>query len=238
VKGPQLPAPVELWNSMVSDGERERISNAGFGRRCGLGGRPALLIVDAQRYMVGPVEADDAVVYPASCGEPGRRALAHARVLAEVFRSHGWVVIYTKFEVAADGSDTSASSKFGLPQGAGWWLRGTPGSEIAPALAPRPGDLVIAKSKPSAFQGTPLLPLLIDRGIDTLVITGGSTSNCVRATVVDGAALNYRIIVPAECVFDRAEISHRIALFDIDRMYGDVVRFEELVEVLGWLAHE
>ena len=233
MSGPQLPAPAELWNSLVSDAERERVVNAGFGRRCGLGARPALLIIDAQRYMVGPVEADDVIAYPASCAEAGRTALAQVGVLAETFRSHGWIVIYTKFEVAADGSESSLNSKFGLPEGAGWWLRGTPGSEIVPALAPRPGDLVVVKSKPSAFQGTALLPLLIDRGVDTLVVTGGATSNCVRATVVDGSSLNYRIIVPAECVFDRVDISHRIALFDIDRMYGDVVRLRELVEILG-----
>jgi nicotinamidase-related amidase len=92
--------------------------------------------------------------------------------------------------------------------------------------------VVVVKNKPSAFQGTPLLPILLDRGVDTLVVTGGSTSNCVRATVVDAASLNYRVIVPAECVFDRVDISHRIALFDIDRMYGDVVRLEDLVEAL------
>jgi nicotinamidase-related amidase len=231
VISPQLPAPVELWNSMVSDGERERITNAGFGRRCGLGARPALMIIDAQRYMVGPVEPDDAAVYPASCGDAGREALANSRVLAQTFRSRGWVVIYTRFEVAADGSETSVNSKVSMPEGAGW-LRGTPGAEIVPALAPRTGDVVVVKNKPSAFQGTPLLPILLDRGVDTLVVTGGSTSNCVRATVVDAASLNYRVIVPAECVFDRVDISHRIALFDIDRMYGDVVRLEDLVEAL------
>ena len=232
MSGSRLSAPEELWDEMLSDRERERVVNAGFGHRCGIGERPALVIVDAQRYMVGPVETGDEVAYPASCGQAGRQALLNVAVVADMFRLNGWMVIYTRFELAADGSDTSTHSKFGVPRGEGWWLRGTRGSEIVPDLAPLPGDIVITKSKPSAFQGTPLLPHLIDRRIDTLVVTGGSTSNCVRATVADGASLNYRVIVPAECAFDRVDISHRIALFDINRMYGDVVRFREMLVAL------
>jgi maleamate amidohydrolase len=232
VRGSELSVPEELWDSMLADRERERVVNAGFGHRCGIGERPALIIVDAQRYMVGPVETGDPVAYPASCGQAGRQALLNVAAVADAFRLHSWMVIYTRFELAPDGSDTSTHSKFSLPRGEGWWLRGTRGSEIVPALAPLPGDVVITKSKPSAFQGTPLLSLLIDRRIDTLVVTGGSTSNCIRATALDGASLNYRIIVPAECVFDRIDVSHRVALFDIDRMYGDVVRFREMLAFL------
>jgi nicotinamidase-related amidase len=68
-----------------------------------------------------------------------------------------------------------------------------------------------------------LLALLIDRGVDTVIVTGGSTSNCVRATAVDAASHDFRTIVVAECVFDRFELSHLAALFDLDRQYADVV---------------
>ena len=91
-----------------------------------------------------------------------------------------------------------------------------------PEVGPEPGDVVFVKKKPSAFLGTPLLPYLVDRKIDTLVIVGGATSNCVRATVFDSASYNFRTIVPADAVFDRLAISHAISLFDMDRQFADV----------------
>ena len=77
-----------------------------------------------------------------------------------------------------------------------WCLEGTTGAELLPEVGPEPGDVVFVKKKPSAFHGTPLLAYLIDRNIDTLVVVGGATSNCVRATVFDSASYNFRTIVP------------------------------------------
>jgi nicotinamidase-related amidase len=91
---------------------------------------------------------------------------------------------------------------------------------------------VLVKKKPSAFFGTPLLGLLVDRGVDTVIVTGGSTSNCVRATAVDAVSYNFRTIVPEDCVFDRIDVSHRTALFDLDRQYADVVVSASLIERL------
>ena len=82
------------------------------------------------------------------------------------------------------------------------------------------GDVVFVKKKPSAFHGTPLLAYLIDRSIDTLVMVGGATSNCVRATVFDSASYNFRTIVPG-CGLRPLPISHAISLFDMDRQFAD-----------------
>src|SRR5579884_4285829 len=87
---------------------------------------------------------------------------------------------------------------------------------IVAEIAPAPGDLVLAKPGPSAFFGTALLAHLIQRGIDTLLVAGCTTSGCVRATVVDAASYGFRVSVVEECVFDRFEISHHVALFDLN----------------------
>ena len=92
---------------------------------------------------------------------------------------------------------------------------------------------MITKKKPSSFFGTPLLPYLIDRQVDTLIITGGSTCNCVRATVFDAFSLNFRAIVPSDAVFDRMPISQAINLFDMNRCSADVVETSEVVDYLA-----
>jgi maleamate amidohydrolase len=92
---------------------------------------------------------------------------------------------------------------------------------------------VIIKKKPSAFFGTPLLSYLVERQIDTVVIVGGATSNCVRATVFDASSFNLRTIVPHDAVFDRLPVSHAISLFDMDRQFADVVSTQEVIERFG-----
>ena len=94
---------------------------------------------------------------------------------------------------------------------------------------PGPGDVVFVKKKPSGFHGTPLLGYLVERRIDTVVVVGGATSNCIRATVFDASSYNFRTIVPAEAVFDRIPVSHAISLFDMDRQFADVVCVEDVL---------
>ena len=96
-----------------------------------------------------------------------------------------------------------------------------------------PGERVITKKKSSAFFGTPLHAYLIDKSIDTLIVTGGATCNCIRATVNDSASYNFRTIVPKEAVFDRIPVSHHITLFDINRFFGDVIPTDEVVAYLN-----
>jgi maleamate amidohydrolase len=122
--------------------------------------------------------------------------------------------------------------KRGMPETEGWCLEGSEGARIHETVTPQATDFVLDKVKPSAFHGTPLLGLLVDRAVDTVLITGGSTSNCVRATAVDAASHNLRTIVVADCVFDRFEISHLASLFDLDRQYADVVTLSEAMAAL------
>ena len=104
--------------------------------------------------------------------------------------------------------------------------------EIVPVLKPRKDDLVLLKEKPSAFFGTQLQSILNHHRTDTLIITGMSTSGCVRATAVDAFSLNYKCVIPLECVADSRRASHEIALYDMDAMNGDVRPVDEVVAEL------
>jgi nicotinamidase-related amidase len=109
----------------------------------------------------------------------------------------------------------------------------SPWPEIDERIAPLPGEPVLNKLFASAFFGTPLAPMLAAAHCDTIVVTGASTSGCVRATVVDGMQYGYKVVVPRDAVADRAAAPHEANLFDIDAKYGDVVSTEEAMELLG-----
>ena len=107
--------------------------------------------------------------------------------------------------------------------------------EIDPRVAPRDDEPVFNKLWASAFFGTPFASFLAAHGCDSLVVTGASTSGCVRATVLDALQHGYRPVVPREAVGDRNPAAHEANLYDIDTKYGDVVGLDE---VLGALARD
>ncbi len=224
--------PTRPWEDLLTDSDRQVVARAGFGRRAGLGARPAILVIDAQNYMVGP-PAGSLHDYPSACGPAAVAALDRLAALLAAARIASVPIIYTRFELRRDGADIGAyGRKRALLATEGWCLEGSEGADIADQVAPGEADIVVVKKKPSAFFGTPVLGLLVDRGIDTVIVTGGSTSNCVRATAVDAVSFNFRVIVPEDCVFDRIEISHRVSLFDLDRQYADVVWSRALIDHL------
>lgn len=225
----------QAWDRYLTDADRAVMARARFGRRMGFGRRPALVAIDCQRYMVGERGvADDR--YPSSCGAIGWAAVDQVARLARAARAAGIPRFFTRFTLAPDGSDIGAyGRKRDLLQREDWCLEGTPGAELLPELEVQPGDMVFVKKKPSAFFGTPLLSYLVDRGIDTVIVAGGATSNCVRATVLDSTAYNFRTIVAREAVFDRIPISHAVSLFDMDRQFADVVGCDEIVAHLDGL---
>jgi len=104
--------------------------------------------------------------------------------------------------------------------------------EIVDEIAPTEDSVVLNKYKPSAFFGTQLAGMLHYAGVEDLIVTGMSTSGCIRATVVDAFSHNYRVVIPEECVGDRSEISHEVELFDMDMKYADVLLLDELLAEL------
>src|SRR6185312_11972119 len=99
-------------------------------------------------------------------------------------------------------------------------------------LRPLPGDYVLYKEHASAFAGTPLIGHLVGRWVDTLLITGCSTSACVRATATDAKSCGLRPVIVREAVQDRSEVAHEWTLFDIQARFADVVSLRETLEYL------
>ena len=99
-------------------------------------------------------------------------------------------------------------------------------------LAPKDDDLVIDKRYSSAFYGTTLLTHLVQKGVDTIIIVGNSTSGCVRATAVDAKQRGFNGVIPEECVFDRIEASHKVGLLDLWMKYATVMSKDEVLAYL------
>lgn len=226
------------WLDLLDEDDRALLERARFSRRVGFGARPALLIIDLQQYMVGP-PAGSPHEYPSACGEAAEAALPRIAALAQTARAAGVPVVYTRNEFARDGSDIGVyGRKRDLLETEGWCLAGSEGAQIHPDVAPQPSDIVLPKRKPSAFFGTSLVGLLIDRRVDSVIVTGGSTGNCVRATTVDASSYDFRTAVVEDCVFDRFRLSHLAALFDLDRQYADVVSSTDVLTHLSSLTHD
>ena len=221
------------WDAYIGDADRQVVARARFGRRMGFGERPALVAIDCQRYMVGERGGTEGQ-YPSSCGTAGWAAIDQILRLVQAARKGGVPVFFSRFTLDRTGSDIGVyGRKRDLLQSEYWCLEGTPGAELVPELGPESGDIVFVKKKPSGFFGTPLLAYLVDRSIDTVVVCGGATSNCIRATVFDSSSYNFRTIVPQDAVFDRIPVSHAISLFDMDRQFADVVQTDAAVDVFS-----
>jgi maleamate amidohydrolase len=198
----------------------------GFHGRSGFGERPAVLVVDLSVGFTDPAS-------PLVCDLDGVVA-AVARILAAA-RAAGRPVIYTT--VVYDAAGERAASIFIEKVPA--LLTLAPGSrfvEIDRRLAPAPGEPGVQKYFASAFHGTALPSLLAAEGCDSVIVTGASTSGCVRATAVDALQHGYRTVVPRDAVGDRNPAAHDANLYDIDTKYGDVVSTDEVVEHLETLA--
>jgi maleamate amidohydrolase len=100
--------------------------------------------------------------------------------------------------------------------------------DIIGEVAPIPGEVVLRKTTPSGFNGTPLLHHLNSLGVDTIIVAGESTSGCVRASVVDACSYRFRVIVVEDCVFDRHQATHAINLFDMHTKYADVLSLADV----------
>lgn len=220
------------WEEFLSEADRSEVARGSWANRMGFGERPAVIVIDVQNYMVGEKDGEQDK-YPYSCGAVGWAAVDYMQRILAAARSVGAPVIYTRFVIDPSGADAGVFARKVRPEPTDYaFFRGTHGAEIVDGMRPEPGELVIDKVKSSCFFGTPLLGYLTDRRVDTVIVVGGSTSNCVRATVVDSASYNFRTIVPAEAVFDRIPASHEVGLFDMNRTFADVLPSDEVVSYL------
>ena len=224
------------WDSYLSPEDRVTLARGKWSQPARPGCRPAVISIDVQNYMVGQRGEPDAG-YPFSCGAVGWQAVDASKEILAAARAIGAPVIYTRFALDASGEEGGTfTRKVGQGQGVNAFVEGSHGAELVAEVGPQPGELVFVKKKVSAFFGTPLLSYLVDRQVDTVIVIGGSTSNCVRATVVDASQYNFRVLVPQEAVFDRIPLSHAVALFDMNRAYADVLPTSEVIAYLHGLA--
>lgn len=227
-----------IWDDAITDRDKLVLKACGYGRVRGLGKRPALVVIDMNYNWVGdrrePVlESIRRIRH--SCGEEAWDAVSVVRKLMDKARQKNMPVIYT----TGFGAETNYESKrrpwknhrHEEDETKSFSQR----MEIVKEIAPQPSDIVIRKPKPSGFFGTPLQSVLNDYGVDTLLVTGGSTSGCVRATVVDAFSFNYFVAVVEEGTFDRIQLSHKANLLDMNIKYADVMKAEQVASYLDSL---
>lgn len=187
------------------------------------GTRPALLIVDVvTAYLVpgSPLFMDTA----ADAKDSNRR-------LVDAARAAGVPVIFTNVRYRADGAD--GGTFFRKAPVLKVFIEGSPLGDFADDLAPQTGDHVVTKQYPSAFFGTPLAAMLTASGIDTLVITGFSTSGCVRASAVDAVQHGFIPLVVREACADRHAGPHEANLFDLQAKYAEVISEDAALALIG-----
>ena len=226
-----------VWDRFLTDRDKARLAER-TRRPKGFGERPALLCIDLYRSVFGdrPQPLMEAVEeWPGSCGLEAWEAIPHVQALQRSARELGIPVIHTtglpKEESGIAG--VAAAHRTTASEGSGQLHKGADMYAIIPEVAPLPGEVVIKKSSPSPFFGTPLIGYLIEHAIDTLIVVGESTSGCVHTTVVDGHTHRFRMVVAEEGVFDREEASHAMNLYDMHAKSAEVL---PVTDVLAWMA--
>jgi nicotinamidase-related amidase len=230
-----------IWDKFLTDRDKAVFTASGYGVRGGYGKRPALLVIDVNYNFTGdrPEPILDSIVrWPNSCGQEGWDAVPVIRRLIDAARAKGLPVIYTTGDGRADGWDRGSwswkNSRTGVPRPRA--ESNLNGNAILDEIAPAPQDIVVRKLKPSGFYGTNLESFLTLLDADSLIITGTTTSGCVRATVLDAFSSNYRLAVVEDACFDRSQASHAINLCDMNAKYADVVMSDDALAYIASLA--
>jgi nicotinamidase-related amidase len=228
--------PDPIWNKFLTERDKAVFATSGYGARQGFGKRPALLIIDVNYAFCGdkpePI-LESIKKWRNSCGEDAWVALPYIRALIDKARAKGLPVIYTTGTRRGDlwdsGSWAWKNNRSAEDVGNKTVVSNFDGNEIMAEIVPGPRDIVVYKQKPSGFFGTNMASYLTLLGCDSVIVTGTTTSGCVRATVLDAFSLNYRISIAEEGCFDRAQASHAINLCDMNAKYADVITTAEVL---------
>lgn len=235
-----------IWDEFLTERDKKVFASGGFGAHAGFGKKPALLIIDVSYNFCGDKREpilDSIKKFHNSCGEDAWDALPHIRTLIDKCHDKNIPVIYTTGTSREDGWDAGGwawknnrtDEDVTAPHATGF---NRDGNDIMDEIAPSPQDIVIRKHKPSAFSGTPMMAFLNDLGADSLIVTGTTTSGCVRASVIDAFSNNIRVAVVEEGCFDRSQASHAVNLCDMHAKYADVIGVDEAVDFIDGLDVE
>lgn len=202
----------------------------GFGGRKGFGRRPAILVIDLARAWI-----DESSPIGSRNLEP---VVENTALILEAARNKSVPIFFTIMAFDKAGIETAGpvgKKAYDSVKGKSF-TRGTPMVELDPRLGRREDEIVIEKPRGSAFWESPLLSYLIGRDVDTVIVTGCSTSGCVRSTSESAHNLNFHAIVGEEAVGDRHPLAHEANLTDIDLRFADVTPVAEIVEYLSSLS--
>lgn len=232
-----------IWDKFLTDRDKAVFAASGYGARGGFGKRPALVVIDCSWAFCG--EQSEPILesikkWRNSCGEDAWTAMEYMVPLIAAAHARGIPVIYTTGVRRDDNWDAGS---WGWKNSRNVEDVSAPatnldGNEIITPIAPGPRDIVIYKQKPSAFFGTNMAAYLTLLGCDSVVMTGTTTSGCVRASVLDAFSLNYRVAVAEECCFDRSQASHAINLCDMNAKYADVLKTAEVISFFNSLPSD
>ena len=207
----------EMYEALKASPPRARF---GFGRK------PALVNVDLQNAYTRPGEFVTAY-------ETDPRQIEYVNALARLCRRHGCPVIWTYVAYLESGEDCGVwGTRSDTPDSLQNIKEGSRRAAIDERCEIDRRDIVINKRMASAFFETNLGSLFTWHKVDTVIVTGGSTSGCVRATVVDSLSRGYRTVVPEECVADKHESPHFANLYDMALKYADILPVAEVVAFL------
>jgi maleamate amidohydrolase len=234
-----------VWDKYLNEEDKAVFAASGFGSLAAWGKRPALLVIDVNYAFCdeAPTPILESIKkWRTSCGEYAWEAMPVLQTLIQTCHGKGIPVIYTTGTSRPDKWDAGSwawkSSRRAeeSPRTPITTSDGQDGNEIVADIAPGPRDIVIRKQKPSGFAGTPMMSYLQLLGCDSVIVTGTTTSGCVRATVLDAFSLNYRVTVVEDGCFDRAQANHAINLCDMHAKYANVMDSTEVIAHLDTLS--
>ncbi len=216
-----------VWDEYLTEDDRKSFGSRRFRQPRGPGKKNALLLIDMQNTAMGhnrPIweQLDE---FPSSCGPHAWKSIPVHQKLVAAARATGMPVIYTKHIFKPHMALASSAQR------ADTWM-----TEIPEEIAMQPGDILVEKQTASAFAYTNLPLILKQHGIDGLLVGGNSTSGCVRATCVDGNGAGVKMQVVEDACFDRIEMAHAAAIFDMQFKIADVITSDQALAVIAGQA--
>ncbi len=221
-----------IWEELLTEADKLVIERGGYGKSRGLGKKPLLLIIDPQYNYMGenvPIE-EQLHKYPSGGGQAAWATVDNVKELKALADELDIPTIYTRNVQKKSIQFDSFALKANRDNSN--YVDGMPGTMIIEELLPTEKDIVVDKCYASAFFGTPLISYLVKLGVDSLIVVGGSTSGCVRATIVDAVTHNFNVAIIEDAVYDRIELSHKAALLDLWMKYCDVLSTEDIKDYL------
>lgn len=218
------------WEAIFPEEERRVYEKAGYKGRQPFGRNPALLVIDVVLGFTGTKSMEILAgidEFPTSCGTAAWEALPRIRELIDTCRKAEIPVVFSKGDPDFKSLMGNATKRAVTQTD-----REKLANEFPEMIKPREDEFVVSKARASAFFGTHLSTYLVGKGVDSVLVTGTTTSGCVRGTVLDAYSYGFPVFIVEECVFDRSRTSHLVNLFEMNAKYGNVITLAEALAAI------